>query len=968
MPEITEKKYQYSAYEITQSELDKVTEVALISGRSVDSVAHDLMAAKYPDIAAEDLDAMGLVAEVSWAENNQVDSYSWTQLSQQYREEHGIEQEDVQRHMDEWNDVRQGYKDGSYQIPISPENIIEKEPLPPAEDNKVSVSPSGDPNNPNINVTSNNKTDTVSPPSTSWRSAALQFVVDAGVSAASGLTKAKSAITNVANAAINEAKEMAATVKDNATDFLNNAVTTIGNTVDTVADSYNTFVDKASDWLAPKLNDAGAVMEQFPEAFKEVHDEMTDALADAMLVAADKGKRTFWDTVRNLKYLYNKGVDGGKQLDEWLTDKIADGLYNIKNAWFPDAVNIELDVILANAKVNRNHPQIGTWDTFWSNVKNKIDVDGLKDFYDKSLDLVNQSLLDYANKKAADDKADYTKNINSNNGKFADDFDTKKNNKINQKAAKGTDINNAIMDAISKYLPPKYRFVEHLQCIPHDIMKDACTKLEDELKNDSSHSLSTTDRERIMNIMWLSSGLGGYYNQLQTFMTSLNRFGGLNVTPASEHVGLTFITRPRLCLQSSNIRNNRIMTTLDTLNNTTMAFAIRCLLDSNFGNANDGLYRGYVATSPIFDQQNPFLVPLCNALTSFNGSPDIDIESTTTDGGYMSEAQTFAIGGSNLQRGNYNLTLNFQEVAHNPVLAILYYWIEYIRCVTRGSLMAYADDIDAQRLNYTVSIYRFLLDPTHRYITKYAKYTGCYPTGLPIGSAFNFSPGDVEVSASKNLSITFNCNKVEYMDYAILMDFNTLVRRYCPIINKGTKLVQKTRQIAHHNRVLEPRYRYQYNPITRQFAPTLTYEYVDRVTYETQQYIDKQDVDFVPSDDEGRVNEGYTLKCPSLPMEALTNFRGLPYIVSDRNGFRLDFRQHPSPAFNYQTETLADQLLYLDMIGRLSKEMANYETVTSLYTPDYYEKANAYKNVDLRDFIRRAFANTSSSDQLGPIQ
>ena len=297
-----------------------------------------------------------------------------------------------------------------------------------------------------------------------------------------------------------------------------------------------------------------------------------------------------------------------------------------------------------------------------------------------------------------------------------------------------TNNDSALIEQIfTAYLPDKYKSVRPLYAIPQDVLGPVCAQIEADFQSGKiSSMLSSTDMQRITSLTWLSSGMGGYHNQLQTFMTGMDRFGKVNVTPASEQVGLTFITRPRLCLQSSNLRTNRIMTTLDTLNPSTMAFGIRALLDTNFGKVNGGKYAKLVAMCPMCDVHNPFMVPLCNAIVSFSGSPDIDLEAATTDGGYMSEAQSFAVGGSNLQRGTYSISITFNEVIHFPILAIFQYWIEYIRCVTRGLMMAYADDVDNQRLNYTVSIYRFLLDPSRRYITKYAKYTGCFPTGLRI--------------------------------------------------------------------------------------------------------------------------------------------------------------------------------------------------------------------------------------------
>ena len=41
------------------------------------------------------------------------------------------------------------------------------------------------------------------------------------------------------------------------------------------------------------------------------------------------------------------------------------------------------------------------------------------------------------------------------------------------------------------------------------------------------------------------------------------------------------------------------------------------------------------------------------------------------------------------------------------------------------------------------------------------------------------------VKAAAELSIPFVCNIVEYMDPWILVEFNKLVQRYCPDINKS---------------------------------------------------------------------------------------------------------------------------------------------------------------------------------------
>ena len=462
------------------------------------------------------------------------------------------------------------------------------------------------------------------------------------------------------------------------------------------------------------------------------------------------------------------------------------------------------------------------------------------------------------------------------------------------------------LGALRDYLPADQK-QKSIGDIPTDVLETAYKKMMDELKN--NRDLPNEVRNRIMNIAYASSGGGGYFNQLQTFMSCLDRYGTTVVTPNTEMVGATFITRPRLCLQSSNIRNNRMLTALDTLNVSSMAFAIRCLLDTNFGKANNGLRWQYVAKCQLVDYMNPFLVPVCNALKSFSGSPAIQLSTEATEGGFMNEAQTYVIGGDNLQRGNYGLNLTFSDVQYGPIMAIFLYWIEYIRCVTRGILQAYADDVDAQRLNYTVSIYRFLLDPTHRYITKYAKYTGCFPESIDIGAAFNFGQGDTYVSSLGQFSVPFICNKVEYMDYAILMDFNTLVRRYCPNINKmeGGK----------------------------EHEPQASGEQAGK------------------------------LLCPNLPISPLTNWRGIPYVTTDPNGFRLEYRRVQNQTFD-STPTIAEQLLYLDMQQKAKMDSA-YARINNLYTPEFMKESEGFKIDSIQKLIEEAFKQKANSDTLNGI-
>lgn len=273
-----------------------------------------------------------------------------------------------------------------------------------------------------------------------------------------------------------------------------------------------------------------------------------------------------------------------------------------------------------------------------------------------------------------------------------------------------------------------------------------------------------------------SIAAGGYSNQLQTFMYGIDRYQKSIIAPNVDHVGLTFITRPRLNLQEVSLDQDRRFAPLKTPP-TSIGHALRCYLDTSYSKTPAG-----ADASRLIDKHNPWFTPLMNSLVGVSGYPDPVLQTTTTNTGFFSEDQTFAIGYDELNK-TYDLSLTFKDPQHGPIATLFYYWILYMSNLTRGTQTAYIDDITYQRLNYTVSIYRFRLDPTRRFITGYSKATGCFPKSVPLGAMFNFGEGELVAQSVNKFTIPFVVNKVEYNDYAIIQDFNMLAKRYWKTIN-----------------------------------------------------------------------------------------------------------------------------------------------------------------------------------------
>lgn len=300
--------------------------------------------------------------------------------------------------------------------------------------------------------------------------------------------------------------------------------------------------------------------------------------------------------------------------------------------------------------------------------------------------------------------------------------------------------------------------------------------------------------ESILDASFRFMGNGGYNNTIQNFISKLDHHGSAYVPVNIMNYGYTFITRPRLNMTTGNLHQHPVLSLLATKNERSIAFAIRMLLDTclsrgfepfAYGHPNrdrgktlDQAELGELAAKNILvDTRNPFFTPLCNGLRGITGFPDFNIVDQTLGEDFHSGDMTI-VKGAELFNRTQELSLEFVDIQGSVILSCFFYWCLYMALQTKNIVMAYPDDIYEQRLNYTVSIYRFITDHTRRNILWWCKATGCFPKSAPIGAIFNINQGDVSISAAKNFSVPFAANCIEYNDPGIIYDFKRLMRRY----------------------------------------------------------------------------------------------------------------------------------------------------------------------------------------------
>ena len=269
------------------------------------------------------------------------------------------------------------------------------------------------------------------------------------------------------------------------------------------------------------------------------------------------------------------------------------------------------------------------------------------------------------------------------------------------------------------------------------------------------------------------SGLGSL-SQIQT-----NTFYGLNYRATSAPVpvncdidGFTFFTRPRLNFSNGNLFMDRMFRGLLSDNQNTVQRYIRVMLDP-IAQREDNI------TCPIVDPLNPFIPLLSNTLLSLSGWPDIQADTYTSEPGVVKE-EFAMIDSSTRLNGVYSLTANFRNIAGDPITTMFALWVKYASLVYEGIMKPRMESILTRRIDYTTRIYRLVMDSNKQFVQKIGACGAGFPTASTIGASFNFNSENPYSSENDQISIPFTCMGANYLDFRLVIEFNTLVQNYNP--------------------------------------------------------------------------------------------------------------------------------------------------------------------------------------------
>lgn len=239
-----------------------------------------------------------------------------------------------------------------------------------------------------------------------------------------------------------------------------------------------------------------------------------------------------------------------------------------------------------------------------------------------------------------------------------------------------------------------------------------------------------------------------------------------------DYYGLTFFTRPRLNLSTENARTVRKFGHLLTNQTQSLPRIIRCLLDPT-------LAQSQSITSEFVDPLQAFIPLLTNTMQSITGWPDLEALTFVAHEGIMKESYSFVDSSIELY-GTYDITANFRNIPGDPILLMFYVWLYYSSYVYLGTLIPYPDALIANEIDYMTRIYRLVLDPSRRFVTKIAATGASFPTNVPFGAAINH---DAEHPINQNtaqISISFKSNGIMYGDTILMDEFNRTVALFNP--------------------------------------------------------------------------------------------------------------------------------------------------------------------------------------------
>lgn len=310
------------------------------------------------------------------------------------------------------------------------------------------------------------------------------------------------------------------------------------------------------------------------------------------------------------------------------------------------------------------------------------------------------------------------------------------------------------------------------QYIPPPEESLAATDSSDDIKNNTTRRSIETAYGRGDSNRALTNAYMGFNHRM-----SPNRLAKNLETP-----GLTLFTRPDLNLDEEQMAKSPRLNRLMQNPLTSDAYGIIAALDPEspltLRKGVEGLGAPLKDGIP-FDNRQAFIPFLSNTLISLSGWPDNALDVYTSEEGIVREQ--WSMVDSNYEiNSTYSLSATFRNVEGDPITTMFSTWLEWMAGSYDGTFIPKERNIIQREIEYETRIYRLVLDPTMRFVTKIGACFAAFPLNDNVGAAINFNAQDFINSEGDNININFHAMGARYQDPELVEDFNYVVGMFNP--------------------------------------------------------------------------------------------------------------------------------------------------------------------------------------------
>lgn len=256
-----------------------------------------------------------------------------------------------------------------------------------------------------------------------------------------------------------------------------------------------------------------------------------------------------------------------------------------------------------------------------------------------------------------------------------------------------------------------------------------------------------------------------FSNPLQAYGTHFRKsMDILNLDPARPGNSYVFFTRPDLNFLKDDVKQNGYLTWL--LSSEIGQFVAEYLQYPGVGTGSaveklDESYKTQSAFDPL----------MSNACKDLIGAKDIMLDSYEEYSDFSGHTLSYAAGADGYDSAG-ELTATFYDTTLSPIFLKHLTWVKYIHDVSKGYYWPKYLYLAHRVIDYTISIYSFKLADDNMTIVRWAKWTGCYPVGIPLNT-LNHSK-EIKLDELDDISISYKFNFYEPMEPRVFIDFNEL--------------------------------------------------------------------------------------------------------------------------------------------------------------------------------------------------